>query len=120
MAKDFAEKFNSKIILLNVQTLPYQWSYSTVNIGQNREEYEEISSEILNTAKNYFDKCNIKAIVKMSFGDPAINIIDTANDEDCDLIIMCTHGMSAAKRFTIGSVTNKVVHHADKPVLVVR
>jgi nucleotide-binding universal stress UspA family protein len=34
------------------------------------------------------------------------------------LIAMCTHGRSGVSRWTLGSVTEKVVRHSDEPVLV--
>jgi len=40
--------------------------------------------------------------------------------ENLDLIIMCTHGMGAARRFTLGSVTDKVVHYSAAPILIIR
>ena len=54
------------------------------------------------------------------FGNPASKILDVIEQEKVDFVVMCTHGMSATKRFLIGSVTNKVVHHSKVPVLVVR
>jgi len=50
----------------------------------------------------------------------ATKIIEEAKKGNYDLIIMKTHGMKATKRFMLGSVTDKVVHHVSIPVLVVR
>jgi nucleotide-binding universal stress UspA family protein len=53
-------------------------------------------------------------------GDPAEAIIEAAQDEDADLIVVGNRGMSGAKRFLLGSVPNKVSHHAPCSVMVVR
>ncbi|MBG0763406.1 MAG: universal stress protein [Tissierellales bacterium] len=45
---------------------------------------------------------------------------NSQSEGDYDLVVMRTHGMGATKRFMLGSVTNKVVHHIKKPILVVR
>jgi nucleotide-binding universal stress UspA family protein len=50
-------------------------------------------------------------------GDPAIQIVRTAHDSGTDLIIMPTHGYGPFRRSIIGSVTAKVLHDADCPVL---
>lgn len=53
-------------------------------------------------------------------GSPHEVILDTAGEEDCDAIVMGTHGRSGVERFLLGSVTEKVVRHSEIPVLVVR
>ncbi|WP_211312322.1 universal stress protein [Halarchaeum salinum] len=53
-------------------------------------------------------------------GSPNEVILDTASEEDCDAIVMGTHGRSGVERFLLGSVTEKVVRHSEIPVLVVR
>jgi nucleotide-binding universal stress UspA family protein len=53
-------------------------------------------------------------------GDPAEEIIDYAEKEDIDLIIMCSHGSSGIRRWVFGSVTEKVLRGTATPVLVIR
>jgi nucleotide-binding universal stress UspA family protein len=53
-------------------------------------------------------------------GDPADAILDVAEERGCDLIVVGNKGMSGAKRFLLGSVPNKVSHHAPCSVLIVR
>ena len=53
-------------------------------------------------------------------GDPADAILDTAEEQNADLIIVGNKGMTGAKRFLLGSVPNKVSHHAPCSVLIVR
>jgi nucleotide-binding universal stress UspA family protein len=53
-------------------------------------------------------------------GDPADAIIDIAEEENADLIIVGNKGMTGAKRFLLGSVPNKVSHHAPCSVMIVR
>jgi nucleotide-binding universal stress UspA family protein len=53
-------------------------------------------------------------------GDPADAILDVAEEQGSDLIVVGNKGMSGAKRFLLGSVPNKVSHHAPCSVLIVR
>ena len=53
-------------------------------------------------------------------GDPAAIIIDVANKLKVDLIVLGSKGQSELGKYLIGSVANKVVQYAAKPVMVVR
>ena len=53
-------------------------------------------------------------------GDPAEAIVDEAMQEGAELIVVGTHGLNAAKRWLMGSVSTRVVQHAPCNVLVVR
>ena len=53
-------------------------------------------------------------------GDPADAIIDAAVEHDADLIVVGNKGMTGGKRFFLGSVPNKISHHAPCSVMVVR
>jgi nucleotide-binding universal stress UspA family protein len=53
-------------------------------------------------------------------GDPADAILDVAEEQGSDLIIVGNKGMTGAKRFLLGSVPNKVSHHAPCSVLIIR
>ena len=53
-------------------------------------------------------------------GDPADAILDVAEEQNADLIIVGNKGMSGAKRFLLGSVPNKVSHHAPCSVMIIR
>ncbi len=53
-------------------------------------------------------------------GDPADAILDVAEEQGADLVIVGNKGMTGAKRFLLGSVPNKVSHHAPCSVLIVR
>jgi len=53
-------------------------------------------------------------------GSPAEQILDYAEKNDIDLIVMGTQGLTGIKRFLIGSVAENVIRHSKVPVLVVR
>ena len=53
-------------------------------------------------------------------GDPADAILDVAEEQNADAIVVGNKGMSGAKRFLLGSVPNKVSHHAPCTVVIIR
>jgi len=53
-------------------------------------------------------------------GDPADAILDVAEERAADLIIVGNRGRTGAKRFLLGSVPNRISHHAPCAVLIIR
>jgi len=74
-----------------------------------------ISEAIIDLGEHGF---TINGIVEE--GDPAAKIIDVSNRLKVDLIVLGSTGKSELGRYLIGSVANKVVQYAAKPVMVVR
>jgi len=60
----------------------------------------------------------IKGIIEQ--GDPSFQIINASNRLNVDLIVLGSKGTSKIGRYLLGSVANKVVQYAHKPVMVVR
>ena len=56
---------------------------------------------------------------RVASGDPAAALIDAAEDTLADVIVVGSRGMTGAARFVLGSVPNKVSHHAPCDVLIV-
>lgn len=120
-ANTMALKFGATIIVFNSQ-VPLQslsWSSDPALYTSEMTNPFEIGSRIVDHVAEKFDQ-EIPLEKKVAVGDAATTILDAVDELNCDLIIMCTHGMDVAKRFLLGSVTNKVVHHAKVPVLVIR
>jgi nucleotide-binding universal stress UspA family protein len=61
----------------------------------------------------------IKISSSVTAGSPAEEIMRCAEEESIDLIAMSTHGRSGIGRWAFGSVTDKVIHTGDTPVLLV-
>lgn len=57
---------------------------------------------------------------ELADGNPAREIVRYAEDEDCDLVVMGTHGRGGIDRLLLGSVAEKVVRSSTVPVLTVR
>jgi nucleotide-binding universal stress UspA family protein len=61
---------------------------------------------------------NVTSLVVV--GTPYERIVETAEAENADLIVIATHGYTGLKHFYMGSTAERVVRHAPCPVLVVR
>ncbi len=122
MAKSLALKFNATLVILHVDEpiTPIYWANETLTIENPTMISTNNAENIVNEAAKYFEDYDIKIEKQCKFGDASSVIIEISEEEDCDVIIMCTHGMSAIRRFLLGSVTNKVAHHASKAVMIVR
>ena len=53
-------------------------------------------------------------------GDPSDAILDVAEESGADLIVVGNKGMTGAKRFLLGSVPDKISHHAPSSVMIIR
>jgi universal stress protein A len=65
-------------------------------------------------------KSSIRVEEMTRIGVPFLEIIKVAKEKDVDLIVMGTHGRTGLAHVLIGSVAEKVVHHAHCPVLTIK
>jgi nucleotide-binding universal stress UspA family protein len=63
---------------------------------------------------------NIKARVRIEKGIPFTEILRVEDDEDVSLIIIGSHGKSNVAEILLGSVSEKVIRKAKRPVLVMK
>jgi nucleotide-binding universal stress UspA family protein len=80
---------------------------------------EDVSST-LEDAAQAIRVVGIEVEVHAREGDPADAILDVAEEQGADLIVVGNKGMTGAKRFLLGSVPNKVSHHAPCNVMIIR
>lgn len=86
----------------------------------NIENINKRGEKILEEAKNRFKDLDVKIDTQLKIGDTASEIIDLAEKEDFDLVVMGSRGLGAFSRTFLGSVSNKVVHHIKKSVLIAK
>ena len=78
----------------------------------------EIGKAVLRDVEKRFGG-NIKLRTILKEGSPTDVIVDVADEEKADVIVVGNRGMTGAKRFVLGSVPNAVSHHAPCHVLIV-
>lgn len=62
----------------------------------------------------------LKIATRVDLGEPVDTIVEVAKSLGVELLVVGARGHNAAQRFLLGSVSDRVVHHAPCPVLVVR
>ncbi|GAC1434253.1 MAG: universal stress protein [Solirubrobacteraceae bacterium] len=78
------------------------------------------AEKTLGAAAELARAAGLQAEIYARQGDGADSILDVAEERGADLIIVGNKGMTGAKRFLLGSVPNKVSHHAPCSVLIIR
>jgi len=74
----------------------------------------------LEQAASEIRAAGVEVVVFARQGDPADALLDVAEERGSDLIVVGNKGMTGAKRFLLGSVPNKISHHAPCSVLIIR
>ena len=75
---------------------------------------------VLDNAAGQAEQAGVTATTHAREGDPADALLDVAEEVGADLLIVGNKGMTGAKRFLLGSVPNKISHHAPCGVYIVR
>jgi nucleotide-binding universal stress UspA family protein len=109
-AVQLALKYKASVTLMNVAQTVYPFLKADVvkSIGE---------LIVSNAAERVKD---LKVNRRVEIGDPAKTIIEVAKSENYDLIALGSRGLNPAKKFLLGSVSDKVAGHAQCSVLVVK
>ncbi len=115
--EDLASDLKASVSLLRVafaHTFPgADQTEAEVAVVREAEKYLAKVEEVLK-AKGFRVDSHVR------YGNDAEEILDHAFQNDVDLIAMSTHGRSGLGRWMLGSVAEKVLRHAPKPVFLVR
>ncbi|OMF22587.1 universal stress protein [Paenibacillus sp. FSL H8-0548] len=93
---------------------------SEVLHSQNHEELELKRNQKLIPVKELLSAKNVNHQMKIITGDPGPVIVEYANNEKVDLVIIGSRGLNALQEFVMGSVSHKVVKRVQCPVIVVK
>ena len=110
-----------QVCLLNVQ-----WKLASGNvklfINQDtiNDYYREQGMAALTEARAKLDAAGLAYSYHISVGTPAEAIVQYAQEQQVDQIVMSAHGQSTLSDLLLGSVASKVAHLAKMPVLLVK
>ena len=111
---------NAQIILLNVRRrTPSLVTASVRPEMMERHDAVEVE-ESIDWARKRFDDARLPIVPKLVFGDPGMQIVEVAQNEDVDLIIMGSRGHGSVPGMLMGSTAFKVLRSCKVPVLVIR
>jgi nucleotide-binding universal stress UspA family protein len=131
-ALDLAENLEVEVVILSVvrpvtlpifpmedNVAPIVTAQQSVRYAQKAKElYENVLKEGLKRAKSR--KPNLKITGKLAEGRPGDKIIEIAEEEGFDLVVMGSRGLSGLSEVLLGSITNKVAHHSKTPLLIIK
>jgi len=117
-AIDLAETYGARLHALNVVNIAsLSVEVNTPSVIESLEDGGEAAVEAV--AERAAD-AGVDVTTGVVHGTPYRSILEYADENDIDMIVMGTHGRSGLDRYLLGSVTEKVVRTADVPVLTVR
>jgi nucleotide-binding universal stress UspA family protein len=115
-AAALATLLGASTLLLHVVPPLSEWELQAMDlplIGGSAEIERKRFQAVTNQLKELARKAGLEADLRVSEGDPARTILQMAEEECVDLIVMPTQGHGPFRRFLLGSVTAKVLHDAD-------
>ena len=113
---------DAEVCILSVLTIPV--SYDTPEAGMEFDmlidSVEQEGKERLLRAATYATRVGVASIILLKWGNIPATILQTADAEACDLIILGSRGLTGWKRLMLGSISNVVAAKASQPVLIVK
>ncbi|MFP4499091.1 MAG: universal stress protein [Vulcanimicrobiota bacterium] len=128
-ADELAVHFDAQLILLNVTDVvpiaPATYSPAApvptpFDVPSYQLELKKMAKKKLDEVRKKYVTNKNKTIAVVVQGDTAKEIVEKADEADVDLIIIATHGHSGWGRFIFGSVAEKVIRLATRPVLTIQ
>ena len=111
-ASQLAKELGSELVIMNIVPLDESNFASKREIDQHKLELDEFLVD-----RDVNPDLNLRKLVEP--GVPSGTIISFAERENCDLIVMSSHGRSGLSRLLVGSVTEQILRKSPCPVLVV-
>ena len=119
-AGPFCREFGAQAILLYVAQFHYAGSEQYLDMAEWEAGTRRTAEAKLTELARKTLPEGVKFVIKVAPGRPFLSIVENARNLQADLIIISTHGHTGTAADTLGSTTERVVHYAPCPVLVVR
>lgn len=117
-ALSLAKVFEAEVVALHILQEPILYQPTTAQ--SYRDEFERKMQDQLDEMLKRHTCEGVNVTTAMRQGAPFVEIIQFAEAEKCDMIVLGTHGHGPLQHMLMGSVAEKVVRKAKCPVLVVR
>jgi universal stress protein A len=126
-AHELAQTFGAKLLLLHVVEMPaypvevFLPSAAGGTLMDDLERQARLDlAHLLPKAKNAAKNAKVDVMCLVAVGAPYYKIVELAETEKVDLIVMATHGRAGLSQLVLGSVAERVVRMASCPVLTIR
>ncbi len=129
-ATDMAKKHGAKIVIVHaVESIPaYVNAYAGIGVDFEQKQQGEISEEMKTHLQEFCTKAEaqigppcVELVSKILVprGHPPEEILNAADEEGCDVIVLGTHGKGFLAHTFLGSVSSAVLHRTRKPVFII-
>ena len=120
-AIDISNKYGSKIVLFHVIVSPvYAYGIEGTIVLEPDERLTADGRNILKIKRDQAMKEGIEVESKLVEGHPSEKIVIEANEGSYDLVVMGSRGLGRVKSFLLGSISDRVSHYSECPVLIVK
>lgn len=103
-----------------VYVVDFSKAKSEVLHSQGQEDLEVARKKRLLPVEQRLDRNGIEFEVKILHGEPGPEIVDFANENQFDLVVVGSRGLNSLQEMVLGSVSHKVVKRVNCPVLIVK
>jgi len=131
---ELAESLKAEVTLIHVYTETAQIPVNQFNevasylsaetleniMKQQEDTIKEKRQKILDQDAEFFKRKGIEPEKVLLHGDPADEVCEYAEENNFDLIIVADKGHGKVERFLLGSISDKIVRHSKKTVMVVK
>jgi nucleotide-binding universal stress UspA family protein len=129
-AIDMAKKHDARIVIVHaIEPIPaYVESYLAMTDEFKKKQHEEIVESMKKHLEGFCKKAEAQvgppcvelvSKILVSVGHPPETILNAADEEGCDAIVIGTHGKGFLAHTFLGSVSNAVLHRTRKPVFTI-
>jgi universal stress protein A len=119
-ALSLARQFRAELFLVHIVeqiVYPGDWMIPPFPSGDFASESRE---QLVEKLRNACGDGSAKITPIVRFGRAWQEVVAIAREQDCDMIVLATHGYTGLKHVLLGSVAEKIVRHSPCPVLTVR
>jgi nucleotide-binding universal stress UspA family protein len=119
LGQSLAQKYGAKLYLIHAVEMVYATGFEFASaLPVEKDLLIHASEELKRVAKdNLAPGLDYETVVKN--GQAYRTVVDYANEESIDLILVTTHGYTGLKHLALGSVAERIVRHSRVPVMVV-
>lgn len=121
--KQLKDAGTKEVVVLHVidrKNLDTLAAYTTTASPNIEVELEESIREEMYSIQHELEKAGLMVKTKIEKGIPSIEILNAEEEENVSVIVIGSHGKSNIAEMLLGSVSEKVIRKAKKPVLVVK
>ena len=118
-ALELARGWGAEVTVYHVANAAELANYKAYSLEDLLNKHRKSLGQFLN--ENFAELLPLVEVrQKVEIGSPATNIVDEAERETSDLIVMSTHGRTGLSHVLLGSVAERIVREAPCPVLTIR